>query len=143
MSDRRVLKLLKLIAASALRHKRMVARPPDLWVLRHVWNAPDQIVHLHAAVDPYVGAEGRDDWGAERKLATIADNLQSLRNRAGEPSSDDYADVLQQLGALGLELGRHSSGAEGAPEERRAKREALSKKIDDTINDTLAELEKS
>ena len=46
LSDRRVIKLLKLIAASALRNRRMKAETVDFWILRHIWNHPEQITVL-------------------------------------------------------------------------------------------------
>ena len=51
LSDRRLVKLLKLIAASALRHKREVANPGDFWVLCHIWNKAEQIPHLQMILD--------------------------------------------------------------------------------------------
>src|SRR5262249_54404399 len=38
LSDRRAVKVLKLVAASALLCGRTAAAPSDLWVLRHVWD---------------------------------------------------------------------------------------------------------
>jgi MoxR-like ATPase len=43
LSDRRAVKVQKLLAASAVLCGRDVAEPSDLWVLRHVWDRPEQI----------------------------------------------------------------------------------------------------
>jgi MoxR-like ATPase len=42
ITDRRLIKLLRAIAAAALLRKRKVATPADLWVLRYIWDNQDQ-----------------------------------------------------------------------------------------------------
>jgi MoxR-like ATPase len=59
MSDRRAVKVLKLVAASAVLCGRSAANPTDLWVLRHVWDREEQIAPLTALVagilEPHAG----------------------------------------------------------------------------------------
>src|SRR5438876_10681445 len=50
-SDRRAVKALKLLAASALLCGRRAALPSDLWVLRYVWDRQEQIEPLAALVN--------------------------------------------------------------------------------------------
>jgi MoxR-like ATPase len=50
LSDRRAVKVLKLVAASALLCGRDAAAPSDLWVLRYVWDRAEQIAPLRALV---------------------------------------------------------------------------------------------
>jgi len=50
LSDRRAVKVLKLLAASALLCGRLEARPADLWVLRYVWDREEQIEPLASLV---------------------------------------------------------------------------------------------
>ncbi|MCB9895980.1 MAG: AAA family ATPase [Planctomycetes bacterium] len=50
-SDRRAVKVQKLLAASALLCGRTVAQPSDLWVLRYVWDREEQIGPLKALVN--------------------------------------------------------------------------------------------
>lgn len=50
-SDRRAVKVQKLLAASALLCGRMAAEPSDLWVLRYVWDREEQIGPLRALVN--------------------------------------------------------------------------------------------
>lgn len=50
-SDRRAVKVLKLLAASALLCNRQAANPSDLWVLRYVWDREEQIEPLGALVN--------------------------------------------------------------------------------------------
>ena len=51
ISDRRAVKMLKLLAASALLSGRDAANPSDLWVLRYVWDRVEQIDPLAALVN--------------------------------------------------------------------------------------------
>ena len=113
LSDRRVIKLLKLIAASSLRRKSMEANPGDFWVLKHVWNNPDQIPHLQTIVDPYLEAYTDVKWKPERDLETIAAEITTLEARHRELYTDaDYADFLHQAERLRQEILRHSEDAE-------------------------------
>jgi MoxR-like ATPase len=50
-SDRRAVKVLKLLAASALLCGRTAALPADLWVLRYVWDREEQIASLSSLVN--------------------------------------------------------------------------------------------
>lgn len=50
LSDRRAVKVMKLLAASALLCGRLTAEPSDLWVLRYVWDRAEQIGPLRALV---------------------------------------------------------------------------------------------
>jgi MoxR-like ATPase len=60
LSDRRVVKLLKLFAASAYLDGRDAADPSDLFVLEHVWNNEDQAAILQAIVRPVLEAHYRE-----------------------------------------------------------------------------------
>lgn len=51
LTDRRVVKLQRAIAASALLSGREAARPADLWVLRHVWDTDTERETLRELVD--------------------------------------------------------------------------------------------
>ena len=50
LSDRRAVKVLKLLAASAVLCGRTTAEASDLWVLRYVWDRVEQIAPLRALV---------------------------------------------------------------------------------------------
>jgi MoxR-like ATPase len=109
LSDRRVIKLLKLIAASAIRRKSTEANPGDFWVLKHVWNNPDQIPHLHTIVEPYLEAYVDVQWRPERDLETLSVEITTLEARHRELKTDaDYADFLSQAERLRQEIIRHS-----------------------------------
>ncbi|MDB5150312.1 MAG: ATPase associated with various cellular 5 [Mucilaginibacter sp.] len=57
VSDRRAVKLQRLIAASALICKRQKAAPSDLWVLRHIWDTEEQREIISNIVNAVVGAD--------------------------------------------------------------------------------------
>lgn len=50
-SDRRAVKVLKLLAASAILCDRKRAQPSDLWVLRYVWDREEQIHPLSSLIN--------------------------------------------------------------------------------------------
>jgi MoxR-like ATPase len=142
LSDRRVIKLLKLIAASALRDKRMAAHPGDFWVLRHVWNDPEQIPHLQSIVDPYVTEYGGESWRPERALADIESDLALLAARQEGLRTDiDFTDFLQQLEGLRRELMRHSAGSDGS--EAAAQHAQLQEQVTERIETVMGMLEKN
>ncbi len=85
MSDRRAVKVMKLLAASALLCGRTAAGPSDLWVLRHVWDRAEQIAPLKALVRGLL--EGRRGDGPAHPLAA-------------EPERVDGEELARQLDAV-------------------------------------------
>ncbi|HEY4385060.1 MAG TPA: AAA family ATPase [Ktedonobacteraceae bacterium] len=141
LSDRRVIKLLKLVAASALRHKREVADPGDFWVLRHVWNNTGQIPHLQTILDPYVQEYQGETWSSERSLRDIQSDLDQLEAQRNRLRTDtDYVDFFQQLESFRRELVRHSS--EKGSAEDQAQRATLLKRIETSIDGLMKLLER-
>jgi MoxR-like ATPase len=82
VSDRRVVKLLKLFAASALFEGRPEVCDGDFFILKHIWNNLDQAELLEELVNPVVDAYYRDR-PAERRFigpqASLDDLLAELR----------------------------------------------------------------
>jgi MoxR-like ATPase len=66
LSDRRVVKLLKLFAASAYLDGRSQPDAGDFFVLKHVWNNEDQAQILEAIVTPVLEAHYREHPNARR-----------------------------------------------------------------------------
>jgi MoxR-like ATPase len=60
VSDRRVVKLLKLFAASAIVDGRVEANDSDFFILKHIWNNLDQTEILEEIVSPVVDRFYRD-----------------------------------------------------------------------------------
>ena len=94
LSDRRVVKILKLVAASAVLCGRKTARVSDFWVFRYVWDREEQIAPLRSLVagviEPHAGEAD-------------AHPLASLPERV------DGEEIARQLDAIALEMQDHRS----------------------------------
>jgi MoxR-like ATPase len=126
VSDRRVVKLLKLFAASALIDGRPTAHDGDFFVLRHVWNSTDQIPILEDIVGPVLEKHHREHPEERRTRATAADldgilaELGVIRGilLGGEPLSDvqlfsqlrNLQDIRAALQVLGTETAQQMAG---------------------------------
>jgi MoxR-like ATPase len=66
LSDRRVVKMLKLFAASAYLDGRVEPDAGDFFVLKHIWNNEDQAAILESIVSPVLEAHYRDHPQARR-----------------------------------------------------------------------------
>jgi len=80
LSDRRVVKLLKLFAASAFLDGRAEPDASDFFVLKHVWNNEDQAQILESIVTPVLEAHYREHPQA-RRVGAIGIGIEAL---AGE-----------------------------------------------------------
>ena len=75
ISDRRAVRLQRVIAASALLCGRLESRVSDLWVLRHIWDREEQIEVIESIVAAALATSDPD----------AADHLQARANRAPDP----------------------------------------------------------
>jgi MoxR-like ATPase len=57
VSDRRAVKLQRLIAASALLCKRMKAIPSDMWVMRYIWDTEEQQEVISGIINSVIEAD--------------------------------------------------------------------------------------
>ncbi len=73
LSDRRAIKVLKLIAASAVLCSRRVADISDFWVLRYVWDREEQIGPLAALVGGVIEPHSRA--ASAHPLASVVDRV--------------------------------------------------------------------
>jgi MoxR-like ATPase len=126
ISDRRVVKLLKMFAASALIDGRTAAHDGDFFILRHVWNSTDQIPILDDIVGPVLEKHHREHPEERRTHATAADldgilaELGVIRGilLGGEPLSDvqlfsqlrNLQDIRAALQVLGTETAQQMAG---------------------------------
>jgi MoxR-like ATPase len=95
LSDRRVVKILKLFAASAFLDGRAQPDASDFFVLKHIWNNQDQSAILEAIVTPVLEAHFRDHPNA-RRVGAVGVGIEAL---AGE--IDRVRQVLTGAGGLG------------------------------------------
>jgi len=98
-SDRRAVKVQKLLAASALLCGRGQANASDLWVLRYVWDRAEQIGPLRGLVQGVLEQHPAD--GAAHPLTAA-------------PEKADGEEISRQLDAVEQELGAGGNG-EGKP----------------------------
>ncbi|MBK6916551.1 MAG: AAA family ATPase [Deltaproteobacteria bacterium] len=115
LSDRRIVKLLKLFAASAVFDGRDVVNDSDFFVLRHVWNTPEQEEILQEVVGPVL-----DQWYEhhpdQARIGATPTNLQDLLDelrviRETLTGSEVLSDMqlfsqLRNLGDIKAALGR-------------------------------------
>ena len=95
LSDRRAVKLLKLVAASAVLCRRSAARVSDFWVLRYVWDRQEQIAPLSALIAGAIDA----------RASTQDDHPLSL-----PPEHIDAEDLARGLDAISSEMAEKSLG---------------------------------
>jgi MoxR-like ATPase len=77
LSDRRVVKMLKLFAASAYLDGRATADASDFFLLKHVWNNEDQAPLLQAIVDPELEAFHRENPN-RRRVGAVGVGVEAL-----------------------------------------------------------------
>ena len=144
LSDRRAVKLLKLVAAATLLRGERTASAADLWVLLHVWNRPEQISALQAIVGPVVERAGGQAVSAERDLRSLAQDLAHLKARATtqEPgrayTATYYGALLHDVERSRQELLDHSAArrSDGIHAEWQQLC-ALAEQLTDTVLDQL------
>jgi MoxR-like ATPase len=95
LSDRRVVKILKLVAASAVLCGRKSAGISDCWVLRYVWDREEQIAPLAALVAGVIEPHAAEPDA--HPLATL-------------PNRIDGEEIARQLDAITLEMQDRSLG---------------------------------
>ncbi|PRP97303.1 AAA family ATPase [Enhygromyxa salina] len=77
LSDRRVVKMLKLFAASAVFDGRTQVNDADFFVLRHVWNTPEQQDILQEIVGPILDA-WYEQHPEQQRIGATPTSLQDL-----------------------------------------------------------------
>ncbi len=106
LSDRRVVKLLKLFAASAFLDGREEPDASDLFVLKHVWNGEDQAPILEALVAPVLEGHYREYPNARRVgavgvgIAALAGEIERVRQVLTGPGGVSDIQLFSQLKSL-------------------------------------------
>jgi len=95
LSDRRVIKLLKLFSASAYIDGRAAADASDFFILKHIWNNQDQAALLDGLVQPVLDAFYRDNPD-RRRVGAVGVGVEAL-----EAEVDRIRQVLTGGAALG------------------------------------------
>ena len=109
LSDRRAVKLMKLVAASAVLCDRALASVSDLWPLRYVWDREEQIGPLRSLIDGVL--EPTANEAKAHPLAAVPDRVdgEELARQldaadgelqAGKPSMATIARLRERVGDL-------------------------------------------
>jgi MoxR-like ATPase len=107
LSDRRVVKMLKLFAASAFLDGRSTADASDFFVLKHIWNNQDQAAILEGIVQPALEAFFREHPDRRRVGAlgvgveALAGEIDRIRQILTGGSALGDVQLFSQLKALG------------------------------------------
>lgn len=107
LSDRRVVKLLKLFVASATFDGRERVNDSDFFVLRHVWNTPEQEEILREIVGPVLDRWYEQNPDNQRigvtpaSLPDLLEELRIIRETLGATESLSDMQLFSQLRNLG------------------------------------------
>lgn len=101
LTERRMVKGLKLIRGAALLEGRSEADVRDLWPLNHMWNTPEDVPILRQVVQPLVEEAGGPALDTHRKLEDLVEELELLESRAsvltGEGAFTAHLSSLAQI----------------------------------------------
>ncbi len=109
ISDRRAVKLQRLVAASGMLCGRSKAAASDLWIFRHIWNTVEQQEVLASIVDETIkkqplakGDHPRARLDAAPNAEHLARDLDDIRRKLDERgvTPADHAILRDRLGAL-------------------------------------------
>jgi MoxR-like ATPase len=131
LSDRRVVKGLKLVAGAALLREGTEAGPQDLWPLLHVWSRNEEVEPLRKVVQPRVEEAGGPVLAAVRPQEDLLLDLQVLEGQ--EPA-------LRSEVALGAHLMALSRLRREALADHRGDA-ALCRRVDAVIQRVMTRLE--
>jgi len=100
LSDRRLVKGLRLVAGAALLDKRHQATPADLWPLRHIWTSLEEAEVLRRVVDQHLATDVASTHRDLRPRQELLEDLTLLEGRFQALRGQTA------LGAHLMELGR-------------------------------------
>jgi MoxR-like ATPase len=127
LSDRRLVKGLKLIRGAALLDGREEADARDLWPLNHIWSNSEDVSILREVIQPIVTEAGGPELDTHRPLDELKDELDLLASRAADLKGDGaFTAHLSALGQIRRELMLYHTGEE-----------VLRKKVEDVIGQVM------
>ncbi|MCP4654281.1 MAG: AAA domain-containing protein, partial [bacterium] len=98
LSERRMVKGLKLIRGAALIEGRPEAGAQDLWPLNHMWSRPEDVKIVRQVVQPVVEEAGGPALDTHRPLEDLLDEFELLAGRAAAIRGDGA--LTAHLGSL-------------------------------------------
>lgn len=103
LSDRRIVRGLKLVAGAALLRGADVAHARDLWPLRHIWTEPGDAEVTKGVLDDHLGAV-EDGSGGRSVTALLELAHQRVRQLDDYPAGADGSAVMTTLRVLNQEV---------------------------------------
>lgn len=110
LSDRRVVRSLKLVAGAALLRESRTAQPADLWPLAHIWTDPADRTTVEEAVHTVVekyGGEPARRRRPDHEILLDAREIAAPLTGGRLPSEWSVIDGLHRLADLSRELREH------------------------------------
>ncbi|OIJ98531.1 AAA family ATPase [Streptomyces monashensis] len=110
LSDRRLVRSLKLVAAAALLRESRTAEPADLWPLAHIWTDPADRTTVEEAVQAVVEKHGGEPARRRRSDHEILLDAREIRaplRGERQPSEWSVVEGLHKLADLARELREH------------------------------------
>lgn len=105
LSDRRVVKGMKLIAGAALLRGAETAAVADLWALVHMWTRPEEAKVIRNVLAPKMAEAGDNSLVQTRPVSDIMMDLETLENRENLLLTDSALGAyLMELNKLRREL---------------------------------------
>lgn len=98
LSERRMVKGLKLIRGAALVEGRAEAGAQDLWPVNHMWSRPEDVKIVRQVVQPVVDEAGGPALDTHRPLEDLVDEFELLAGRAAAVRGDGA--LTAHLGSL-------------------------------------------
>jgi MoxR-like ATPase len=130
ISDRRVVKGLKLISGATLLRQADTSEPQDLWPLYHIWTRTEDVTTIRQVVEPHVAEAGGPAVRAGRPVTEIEEDLNVLDGQGAD---------LRREGAIVTHLGRYNDLRREARRDH-AQNAALLGRIDRSIGQLLERL---
>jgi MoxR-like ATPase len=134
LSDRRIVRTQKLVAAAALLREDGTARPRDLWPLAHSWTEQSDAAPVQEAVDERVTADGGNPVVTRRSPAELealaTREAELILARQGVVSRGAVVATLRVINDLLNDARLHHPGAHSSHDLIRVQRDKVSLLLD-------------
>jgi MoxR-like ATPase len=134
LSDRRIVRAQKLVAAAALLREDGTARAQDLWPLAHFWTEQSDAAPVRDAVHERVAADGGEPMTARRSAAQLEQLAQHeaalLLNRSGVVARGSVIATLRTINELLTDARNYHPAAHTTHDLIREQRDQISMLLD-------------
>ncbi|MFD1930528.1 MULTISPECIES: AAA family ATPase [Nonomuraea] len=139
LSDRRIVRGQKLVAAAALLRQSLVARPVDLWPVAHIWTEPGDAGALREAVGDRVVADGGQSTAGGRTVAELEalarHHAMAVLGKAGAPTQAGVIVAMRGINEVHRQLRADHRGEPAAQQRVHALLAEVAALLDDPQGD--------